>query len=105
MHLLQIAIGVKMKKILILCAVLALSGCASSGVIPVGENKYMISDSNAMYWEGGHVMVDIIKEGTAYCAKQGKKFELLDQKTEDAQAGSLWAAKRTASAQIYFTCK
>lgn len=50
-------------------------------------------------------MVDIIKEGTAYCAKQGKKFELLDQKTEDAQAGSLWAAKRTASAQIYFTCK
>ena len=93
-----------MKKLLILCASLALVGCASSGVIPVGKDKYMIADSNSMYWEGGHVMVDIIKEGTDYCAKQGKQFELLDQKTEDAQSG-LWTARRTASAQIYFTCK
>lgn len=93
-----------MKKLLLLCSLLVLGGCASSGVIPVGQNKYMISDSNGMYWEGGHVMADIVKEGTEFCAKQGKQFEQLDQKTEDAQS-SLWQARRTASAQIYFTCK
>jgi len=92
-----------MKKILALVSVLALVGCASSGVIPVGNNKYMISDSNGVYWEGGSVLVDIIKEGTEYCAKQGKQFELLEQKTEDAQAGLI--GRRTASAQVYFTCK
>lgn len=96
-----------MKNIYLLLAsisTLVLTGCASSGVVPVGNNKFMISDSNSMYWEGGSVMVDIIKEGTEYCAKRGKQFELLDQKTEDAQSG-LWAGRRTASAQIYFTCK
>lgn len=50
-------------------------------------------------------MVDIVKEGTEFCAKQGKQFELLDSKTEDHQSGYFGGGQRTASAQIYFTCK
>lgn len=91
--------------LLALISTLVLTGCASSGVVPVGKNKYMIADSNAMYWEGGSVMVDIVKEGTEFCAKQGKQFELLDSKTEDHQSGYFGGGQRTASAQIYFTCK
>ena len=55
--------------------------------------------------QGGSVMVDIVKEGTEFCAKQGKQFELLDSKTEDHQSGYFGGGQRTASAQIYFTCK
>lgn len=93
-----------MKKNLAFIAVLTLVGCASSGVVPVGKDKYMITDSNSLTWEGGSVLVDIVKEGTEYCARQGKQFEILDQKIEDAQSG-LWTARRKASATVYFTCK
>lgn len=94
-----------MKKLLVLTAALLLAGCASTGVVQVGQNKYMIADSNSMYWEGGSVLKDIVKEGTEFCAKQGKQFELLDRKTEDHQSGFFGGGQRKASAEIYFTCK
>lgn len=94
-----------MKKLLILSAALLLAGCASTGVVQVGQNRYMIADSNSMYWEGGSVMKDIVKEGTEFCAKQGKQFELLEKKTDDYQMGTIFGGTKKASAEIYFTCK
>lgn len=94
-----------MKKLLAISVVLLLSGCASTGVVPVGQNKYMIADSSGMYWEGGSVMKNIVQEGTAFCAKQGKQFELLEKKTDDYQMGTIFGGRKKASAEIYFTCK
>lgn len=88
-----------MRKLLILCTTLTLIGCTSTGVVPVGQNKYMISDSSSLSWNGGSVMASIVKEGTEFCAKQGKQFELVGNKTEDAG----W--NKSATAEIYFTCK
>lgn len=88
-----------MKKLLLLCSILVLTGCTSTGVVQVGNNRYMVSDSSSLSWNGGSVMAGVIKEGTAFCAKQGKQFELLSNKTEDAG----WY--KSATAEIYFTCK
>lgn len=88
-----------MKKILALVSVLTLVGCGSTGVVPVGQNRYMISDSSSLSWNGGSVMANIIKEGSEFCSKQGKQFELIGNKTEDA------GLYKSATAEVYFTCK
>jgi hypothetical protein len=93
----------KFKLSVLTATALILAGCASSGVIQVGQDRYMISDSNSMYWTGGSVMKDILQEAKAFCAKKGKSLELLGNKTSDATAGIFVSS--VASAQIEFTCK
>ena len=93
-----------MKKLLLIgsIAVAALVGCASSGVMQIGENKYMLADQNSMYWQGAAVMKDILPEANAFCAKQGKSLEILDTKIKDASGG---LSIQYATASITFTCK
>ena len=69
-----------MKKILYIMTGFALVGCASSGVLQIGEDHYMISDSNSLYSNGGNVLQDILKEADEYCSGQGKKVEVIHYK-------------------------
>lgn len=88
-----------MKKILYIMTGFALVGCASSGVLQIGEDHYMISDSNSLYSNGGNVLQDILKEADEYCSGQGKKVEVIHYKIENSTNFS------NAAAQIDFTCK
>ncbi len=91
-----------MKKILILCGVLALGGCASTGVMEIGSNRYLISDTSSTTWSGGQVYKDILQEAAKFCASQGKKVEVLNSSVRDRSHGF---GITKAGADIEFTCK
>ena len=57
-----------------------LAGCASnSGVIPLGQSRYMISSQQATGFPGlGNLTAENIAAATAHCAKQGMQFELVN---------------------------
>ena len=81
-------------------AVLAIVGCASSGVIPIGDGVYMISKHSATTFASGDgQQAEIYKEANAYCAKLGKELA-----TVDTNATSGVVAFRAASAELHFRC-
>ena len=79
-----------------------LVGCAATGVMQIGQDRWMISDQSGIYWSGGAVVPGILAEATGFCASRGQQVEVLDTQTQDAQGG--WSV-RYASATITFTCK
>lgn len=68
-----------MNKTLTLCLSVFLSACAShTGVIPIGKDTYMIAKQQATGFPGlGNMKAEIIVEGSAYCSKQGKEFQIV----------------------------
>lgn len=88
-----------MEKIFYIGMCLILASCASTGVIQMAKNHYMISDSNSLYSNGGRVFQDILKEADVYCAKQDKTVKVINYKIENGTSFS------DASAQLEFTCE
>ena len=85
-----------------------LAGCASTGVMQIGQDRFMISDTNSMYWKGGEVLKDILVEANKFCSTKGKTVEVLNAQTNDAVSGVYGAVVgggRSAAATIEFTCK
>lgn len=78
-----------------------LVGCASSsGVVPVGDNKYMISRSEKGFdTTGSRVKMEAIKEANRYCSSKGKKVDLIEAKHKD-----MVPFKSDAQATIKFRC-
>ena len=74
-----------MKRVLISCALL-LAGCASTGVIPVGNGVFMLSKQSAagIFGTPAGVEADIYREADAYCAKQHLVIETVDVQTVNA---------------------
>ena len=72
-------------KILLLLAVILVSGCAShTGFVDMGQGSYMIAKQQATGFPGlGNMKAEIIAEGSAKCASQGKRFELIT--TQESQ--------------------
>jgi len=66
-------------KLALILAALFLTGCAShTGVISVGQGTYMIAKQQATGFPGlGNLKAEILTEGTAKCASEGRKFELV----------------------------
>ena len=92
-----------MKRFLFALSVSALlAGCAASGPISIGQDRYMLTDQDTWGWSGGAVVQKLVQRGAEVCAKQGKQFELLNSKSEDAQG---LPVARYASGTIEFTCK
>ena len=88
-----------MKRIIIALAV-SLAGCASSGVIPIGQDTYMISkQSSTGFHSAGSVKADIYQEGFAYCAGKDKEFQPVNERGVDGIPG-----RSFASAEIQFRC-
>lgn len=92
-----------MKKIFPLACVavvvFGLSGCASTGPIPLGEGRYMISDTNGFYNKGGEVLKDVLAEARVFCAKQGKDAVALDVRLINA------SYSMDAGADLTFECR
>lgn len=60
-------------------SVALLASCAShTGIVPFGDQKYMIAKQQATGFPGlGNMKAEIIGEGAAYCRNQGLEFELI----------------------------
>lgn len=61
-----------MKKVLLLCVVLA--GCAAnSGVVPMGEDRFMVSRQAATGFSGsGTLKAEALKEADEHCKKMSR---------------------------------
>jgi hypothetical protein len=78
-------------KIVALSIVLLLSGCASSGVVPLSADKLMISKNTAKVGGGisASAASEVHEEANDFCAKQGKKVETVDLQLTPGRFGSL----------------
>ncbi|MDR3452634.1 MAG: SHOCT domain-containing protein [Rhodoferax sp.] len=73
---------------------------ASSGVVPMGQDTFMISaQSFTGFSSAGSVKADIYKEGSAYCATLGKEFQPVNDHGVDGVPG-----RSFASAEVQFRC-
>jgi len=70
---------------------LLLTGCASSGVVPLTADKFMISKNSAKFGGGisASAASEVHEEANDFCSKQGKKMETVDLQLVPGRAGSL----------------
>ncbi len=88
------------RRITVIAVVVFLTGCASSGVVPMGQDTFMISKQSATgFSSAGAVKADIYREGSAYCASQGKEFQPVNDHGVDGVPGRAFA-----SAEVQFRC-
>jgi hypothetical protein len=86
----------------VICAsLLVLTGCVSSGSIPVGQDTYMIHKKSAggIFVSGIDIKIEIIQEGQKYCTSNGKEFKLISSKEQNAVP-----AQSLPFAEIQFLC-
>ncbi len=87
-------------KAITFAAVVLVTGCASSGIVSMGQDTFMISkQSSTGFHSAGSVKADIYKEGSAYCASQGKEFQPVNDRGVDGVPG-----RSFASAEVQFRC-
>lgn len=88
-------------KIVVLSALLALAGCASTdtGVVPMGNGVYMQAKRGGPLTHlGAEVKVELLKEAAGFCGRQGKSMVIGDTTSRDATSIS------HATAEIQFRC-
>ena len=90
-----------MKKFSLIVPAILISACtASSGVIPVGNNVYMISRSEKGFdTTGSRVKADALKEANKFCLSNGKELEIVKTSQEDMKP-----FRSDAQAEIEFKC-
>ena len=81
----------RMKILISVVVTIFLSGCFSSGVVPLTDNKFVISKNSAKVGGGvsASVMASVNKEANAFCAAKGKKVSTIDMQLSPGRAGSL----------------
>lgn len=69
-----------MRKTIALLAGFLLYGCAiNSGVVPIGQNTFMVSHQAATGFLGlADIKAKAIKEANQYCASQGKSLQIIN---------------------------
>jgi hypothetical protein len=79
-----------------------LVGCAaSSGVVPMGHDTYLISRSEKGFdTTGSRVKADALREASDYCAKGGKSIEITKATEKD-----MVPFRSDAQAEVQFKCK
>ena len=85
---------------LLIVAVAAVAGCASTGVIPVDKDTYMVSQRSAQVGFGPAIeaKADVYREANDFCKKQSKKVETVN--FENTNSGFA----RPGSAALQFKC-
>jgi hypothetical protein len=77
--------------------VLLLAGCSSSGVVPTGQDTYMVSRRSTAS-SGGEITVKLFREANAFCEKDGKEVFEIGSRSRDA------GFARTGNAELRFRC-
>ncbi len=76
---------VAMRKFLLL---FFLAGCASTGVIPVGSNTYMVSKQTASGFQTAvGIKAEILKEANEFCEKRGLRMMVVSLRSKDGEPG------------------
>ncbi|WP_394391413.1 hypothetical protein [Shewanella woodyi] len=90
-----------MKSLVCFGLILMLSACAnSSGVVPLGDDSYLISRSEKGFdVTGSAVKADAIKEANKYCNSINETIEILKVTQKD-----MVPFKSDAQAEIEFKC-
>ena len=89
----------KPRFIIYACA-LVVTGCASSGPIPIGQDTFMITKQSATVFPSGSSMkAEVYKEAFAYCASIGKEFQPIIENSADGVYG-----RSSANAEVQFRC-
>ena len=89
-----------MRFVLALTAVL-IAGCATnSGIVDLGNGNYVYEKEDSMAYNGNATKVEILKEASAFCSKQGK--QMLVQSSSAKQA-VIYSSH--AGAEVQFSCK
>ena len=90
-----------MKKIII-AGVIFLAGCASnSGVLPIGQDTFMVSRQAATGFSGsGTLKAEAFQEASQYCAKLGKSLQVIS--THEASPPYIFG--NFPKAEIQFMC-
>lgn len=88
-------------RILLVAAVVVLSGCATnSGIVDLGGGNYIYEKEDAMAYNGNSTKVEILKEASAFCAKQGKQMTV-----QSSSAKPYAPYSSFAGAEVQFSCK
>lgn len=85
----------------LISSVILLGACSSTGVIPVGEDQYMISKQSAagIFGTPAGVEADIYREANAFCASRHQVIETVDVQTQNAIPFA-----HEGSATLHFRC-
>ena len=69
---------------------LMISGCASSGVVPLTTDKFMISKNTVKFGGGisASAAAEVHEEANVFCTKQAKKAETIDLQLVPGRAGT-----------------
>jgi len=91
-----------MKKVLTLGMVLLLTGCATnSGVVPIGQNSYMVSRQAATGFSGsGKLKAEAFQEASEFCTKISKYLQVVN--TEEAKPPFILG--NYPKAEVQFRC-
>lgn len=82
-------------------AIVLLSGCVSStGVVPIGQDSYMlsVSDNSRPGITGAEVKANAYRQAAAYCESIGKRLQPVNALQRDQKFGVI------ANAEIQFLC-
>ena len=85
-----------------------LTGCASTGVMQIGQDRWLLSDSQMMTRSGAEVVKSILVEANAFCVKKGLSVEVINVQMQDYQPpmfGFVVKPATPANATVEFTCK
>ncbi|MFD1712475.1 hypothetical protein FVQ98_09420 [Ottowia sp. GY511] len=76
-------------------------GCATnSGIVDLGGGQYVYAKEDAMAYNGNATKVEILKEASAFCAKQGKQMVV-----QSSEAKPYTPFSSFAGAEVQFRCK
>ena len=80
---------------------LALSACAaSSGIVPIGPDTYVLSELRAESRGGGAAAQQaVLSEAAAFCQAQGRSVALLDLRPDGDPRGYYWPTAFDATFQ------
>lgn len=89
-------------RLAILLMIVFVSGCAAaSGVVPMGNDTYMISKTQwGIQHTGSSVKANVLKEAGTYCAQQHKELEVVSATQKD-----MVPFKSEAQAEATFRCQ
>jgi len=80
---------------------LALAGCATnSGIVDLGGGNYVYAKEDAWAYNGNATKVEILKEASAFCKKQGKQMTVQSSDAKPYMPGSSFAG-----AEVQFSCR
>ena len=91
-----------MRILLLVPIILLITGCASnSGVIPIGQNTFMVSRQAATGFSGsGKLKGEAFQEASEYCTKIGKYLQVVS--TEEAKPPYILG--NFPKAEVQFRC-